>query len=330
MRGLPGGVIAESLDTTPVSLRLRAATSAIPNAAVPEPLEPITDAEAATTTAGDPRIMSLERIAAGRRHDPATEWSVGTPLASARNAHATNSVSSLADALESDANWLEGDLSLVDDELRMSHPGDDPADSLAFDDWLRVVAASGRGVKLDLKSSSHARIDEVLDQLRGSGIESGLLMVNVGEVADADLVAIRSALPDAWISLNPLAPSGGYDDEAIDTVLERARLVGGPISFALRWDAAEQHVIDRLAGAGSVSIWSNPWYGSPDDVESETRYLRVRGVDGMVDITDRSSTLQDAASSVRAGVQHVFGHDPYALGDSMRRAVSDLVGGIFD
>ena len=274
----------------------------------------------------DPRIDGLVRHAVDTSGDPVTDWPPGSPLAGARNAHSTNSIDSLHAALDSDANWLEGDVALVDGELRMAHPGSDPAESLAFDDWIGVVARSGRGVKLDLKSSSHERLASILAAVRESGIDPGKVMVNVGELPDAELVAIRRALPQAWISLNPLAPSGSYTPEAIDAVLARARLVGGPVSFALRWDAADQATVDRLAPSGSVSVWSNPWYGTPDDVTAETEALRARGVDGMVDITEGASRVQHAVRSARAGLQHLFGADPYALGDSLRRSIGDLFG----
>lgn len=283
----------------------------------------------ATNPAVPANVRDLAETAARTRSDT-TDWKPGSSLRGARNAHQTNTRAQLRDALESDANWLEGDVSRVDGRLVMAHPGDEDSAELDLRSWAHVAQASGRGVKLDLKASARDDLDGVLRAIEDAGIDSGRVMVNVGDAPASQLVKIRTALPDAWISLNPEAPSGGYSDAALDDVIDKARTVGGRVSFALRWDAAGERVVERLKPHGAVSIWANPWYGTPSDPVSEMRDLRARGIDGMVDLGDRQSKVQLAASVLRRSAGVVLRRDPYVIANDARSAVTDAINGARD
>uniref|UniRef100_A0A3P8ZNB1 Menorin-like domain-containing protein n=1 Tax=Esox lucius TaxID=8010 RepID=A0A3P8ZNB1_ESOLU len=89
-------------------------------------------------------------------------------------AHAANSKTKITEALQSSAHMIEADILLRGHEPKepiMAHPPENDSD-ISLHDWLKVVQASDKGIKLDFKSlqavaPSMALLDSVRSELRG-------------------------------------------------------------------------------------------------------------------------------------------------------------------
>lgn len=221
-------------------------------------------------------------------------------LSRARNAHRTNTPAELAAALRGPYDFLEGDVFLehrlrwLPGEAVMDH---DPqkADGMTLDEWLAVGAASGRGLKLDIKQA--AAIPEVIRRVKAHGIPAQRLILNVqlpgGGLArlfdpllkltpdDRDFQALRAAFPGATIALTPQAP---YTPEVLAAAVKQARRLGGPVMFPLRAELITPAVVAALAPAGRIAAWNDPKTYAPRDLAAERRRLQGLGVDGMIDL----------------------------------------------
>lgn len=233
----------------------------------------------------------LDRIAKAARTSRA--WREDAPLSEGRNAHHTNTPDEMADALEGDFNWLEGDLRLDDSGTpKMSHDADDEDKGLTLDRWLEVGARSKRGMKVDVKEPE--ALPELLDSLEKSKVHEGRMMINVQtkDVSVGELEEIRRRFPDAWLALNPaFNESESYDESALRETARIADAVGGRIAFPLRWDVASDEAIAILKPHGRISIWTSESQGTPDDTKAEIERLRERGVDGVIDLGPPSPFL---------------------------------------
>ncbi len=247
--------------------------------------------------------------------DQADRWVPGTPLCQTRNAHYTNTPAEIEQGLKSDANWLEGDvarewglrkLPLIGrfQQPIMAH---DPCDvnGLSLDEWLAIGVASGKGLKLDFKSSSG--LAEILDKVQACGLPDERVMFNSDVIAGpgsppikgplvrflqdrgfdlAQLQEIRARFPNAVLSLGCLTgkqpPGIRYGPRELEKLKDFAVRVGGPINFPLRAEFVDDCVVSALKPYGTVSIWNDPetFKPTPEDV------LRFRsmGVDGVIDL----------------------------------------------
>jgi hypothetical protein len=255
---------------------------------------------------------------------PLTDWSDGSSWSRASNAHRTNTPVELDVALRSSHNWLEGDVRVDDTGTRlvMAHErGDIPA-GLAFDDWLRACAASGRGVKVELKEP--AGFELLVAALALGLVPQDRLIVNVtvagprGKVlTDDQLRRLRALVPGATINLSP-TDQQRLGPAVLAELARTADLVGGKVMFPLQWDLVTDEVIRALKPHGRIAIWvAVPW-GTPGDVDEETVALRLRGVDGMVDLPRNVGTGMKLVSLGARALGTLFG----------RQAVVDARAGV--
>lgn len=253
--------------------------------------------------------------------DPAQRhlrWKPGQPLSQAHNAHYTNTPLELQQALQGEFNFFEGDIRLEGEarqmpfldrvrEPLMAHDIGD-IDGLSFREWLQVGAASGRGIKLDIKQA--AALPKVVEEVKrqqipehrlifnfdaafGPGVSKNLKVWAFNVLTDfivdiQDLRALRREFPDATIALGLFtkasAPGTRYTDEQLDRLTELAGQVGGPITFPMRAEFLEAAAVRKLKPHGSVSVWNDPSSFRPDDLDQARRHFRAMGVDGMIDL----------------------------------------------
>lgn len=248
-----------------------------------------------------------DALAAGR-------WDADRPLSQAVNAHRTNTVEEMREALLSDHdyNWFEGDVRWEinhSDRLEMRHDGGhEGGDNLTLKEWLTIGRDSGRGMKLDFKDGDG--VPQAIEEIKAVGIPPEKLMINLGDSASAEYgELIRKELPGAILAINPADElgdqknEGPYESWQIDRMVELAEEFGPPVTFPVRFDRLTPETVERLEEVGSVSIWNSPAKGGVDDVEAETAKLREQGVTGMIDLRESMSNLEKLESVAERGVQ---------------------------
>ncbi|NTX04653.1 FAM151A/B family protein [Myxococcus sp. CA040A] len=256
----------------------------------PKPPPPPPPPPPKTKSAGEPtgysQVDSFQAPRGARTVErasaPGNTWSGDRPLSEARNAHRTNTKEEFQSALQSDANWFEGDVrkELNHDSLEMRHDTThESGDNLSLHEWLSMGKESGRGLKLDIKEGEH--MGAVLDEIERVGVPQERLMLNLG-FGDVKTWGdeIRTRFPNAILAINP--PPGDGTVRAADArqmVDEARRAGGGPTTFVVHHDALSDEAIEVFKTAGTVSVWGNA--EDPTKVAAE---MRARGVDGMVDI----------------------------------------------
>lgn len=253
-----------------------------------------------------------ELVTLARAH-PERAWPAGRDIALARNAHRTNTVAEMTAALTGDYDWLECDVRLegpLRDHLPI--PGarrpitahdSFQTNGMLFEDWVAIAKASGKGLKLDFKSS--AAIDQCIAILQEAGVDESKLIMNIGVPAppadaaakpgdlryrpltDGRLTAIRGAFPGCTINLSPGAaatPDGSYSAAQVDQLIRYARAAGRPVMFPLRAECVTREIVQALKPFGKVAIWNSPSTYNPADVVAAIAKFREWGVDGMIDI----------------------------------------------
>jgi hypothetical protein len=252
------------------------------------------------------RDTGAQERALGARPD--REWWGGRPLSEARNAHRTNTREQFEDALQSGANWFEGDIrkEINSDRLEMRHDvAHESGDNLTLEEWLTMGRDSGRGLKLDVKEPGH--VPEILDTVERVGVPHERLMFNLGYGAfERWGKEIRERFPDALLALNPPG-EGAVDRQDAEALVEQARRLGGPVTFVVRHDLLTDEAIRTLQGHGTISVWG----GGVDDLKAATEALRARGVNGMIDLsTEGGPSLGDrvdaAKNWVKTGLDKIF------------------------
>ncbi|HNX75405.1 MAG TPA: DUF2181 domain-containing protein [Candidatus Rifleibacterium sp.] len=246
--------------------------------------------------------QQLEKIAA-ENADHA--WPLDGDIANVVNAHYTNTFDELKKALESDCNWFECDVRpegplrryapFLDGKPRPVTAHDSyQTNGMLFDDWVRIVAASGRGIKVDLKDNS--ALDGVLATLKKYQVDERRIILNInvsqpgngpkaGE--DARLKKIRKEFPGCRIKLSPGGGSskdGKYTDAAVARLIEYAKAAGKPVMYALRAEWVTPEIVKKLEPYGNVSIWNSPSTFDPTDVKKEVDRFRSWGATGMIDL----------------------------------------------
>lgn len=249
------------------------------------------------------RVEQLAKLAHERRN---FGWHRDDDISGVVNAHYTNTYSELKKALESDCNWFECDVRL-EGPLRSVIPvfGGEPrpvtahdpfqTNGMLFDDWVSVVAKSGRGIKVDLKTDN--ALEGTLATLKKHGIDDKKLIMNInvtapgknGPVASEDerLKKIRKDFPNCFIKLSPGSGSskdGKYADEAVDRLIEYSKACGEPVLYALRAEWVTPEIVKKLEPHGKVSIWNTTWSFNPKNIKAEVEKFRSWGVSGIVDL----------------------------------------------
>ncbi len=225
----------------------------------------------------------LDELLKAATSNPTGRWNPGTDIASARNKHTTNRYDELHEGLAGPWDWLEVDVRMLQGEPVASHDEPDHR-SLWMSDWIRVGAASERGLKLDFKERD--AIWPTLDLVERNGVDQSRLIINVpagdGGVPPGELQTIRSKFPESIINLSPNATL--YSPGVIDAMVGLAKQVGGPIMFPLNAMFVTPRVVEGFKRGGRVAIWNNPTVWRPRDVAKTTARLRSWGVDGMIDL----------------------------------------------
>ncbi|MBU1109346.1 MAG: DUF2181 domain-containing protein [Candidatus Riflebacteria bacterium] len=253
-------------------------------------------------TMSDKNRKKLEEIA---KKNKDRGWPLDGDIANVVNAHYTNTYAELKKALESDCNFFECDIRLegplreyvpfIDGEARAVTAHDSfQTNGMLFDDWVRIVAQSGRGIKVDLKSN--AALDSVLATLKKYKIDERRLILNInvsqpgnGPKAGEDkrIASIRKAFPNCRIKLSPGGDNtkdGKYTSETADRLIEYAKAAGKPIMYALRAECVTPETVKKLEPYGKVSIWNSTSTFDPKDVAKEVERFRSWGVSGMIDL----------------------------------------------
>lgn len=235
-----------------------------------------------------PRALEADQLAAlvglGARNRDG-RWVIGTDLADARNMHATNRASELRAALAGDFDWLEVDVRRIDGQLLASHDRIPARDALRMQDWVRIGAATERGLKLDFKD--RAAIAPTLDLVAAAGVAHERLVINVpvrGEQALtlAQLRRIRRRFPRATINLS--LGSGAYSAAVIARAVALGRALGGDVAFPLDLARVDERVVRAFGSGGAIAIWNDPRRTPVRDIDAARTRLRAWGVDGTIDL----------------------------------------------
>lgn len=232
--------------------------------------------------------LSIDQLLDLGRSNAAGIWPLGRELSRARNHHLTNRASELRDALTGTCDWYEVDVRRIRGELVASHDPTPALDALRMRDWIRIVAAARRGIKLDFKERD--AIAPTLDLVRAAGVPDERLIINVrvldprrGGLDAAHLRRIRARFPRATVNLS--LGDGNLTPARLRAAAELAHAVGGPIAFPLELSRITRDVVAILrASGGSVAAWNDPRRSPVDDRARTRRELRALGVDGMLDL----------------------------------------------
>lgn len=248
------------------------------------------------------RLAALEKLAL---ENSARGWTAGADLANVVNAHYTNTAAELKKALSGSYNWFECDVRL-EGPLRSLIPviGGEPrpvtahdpfqTNGLLFDDWVKIVSRSGRGIKVDLKTDD--ALDGVLATLKKHNVVDEKLILNINVTApgkgpdarqDERLQKIRREFPGCYIKLSPGSGSskgGSYTTEAVDRLIKYAGASGEPVLFALRAEWVTPEIVKKLEAHGKVSIWNTTWSHNPRNIKQEVEKFRSWGVSGIIDL----------------------------------------------
>jgi hypothetical protein len=244
-------------------------------------------------------------------------WALGSDIAFARNKHRTDSYQELRDGLTGAYDWLEGDVRLVDGVAVLAHDADETPD-MTLREWLEIGVASQRGLKLDVKEERAVApaVEAVLD----AGIHHERILMNVyvlGTHPDSVRVIeqVREALPGALINLSP--GHTAYTRSVIDSLLEVARRIGGPVMFPLQDPLVSPRIVNRLQSQGGrVAVWNDPRTLNRGSIPRRTRQLREWGVRGMVDLRgnawsfERLMPLVVGARTLKAAGLELLGVTP--------------------
>ncbi len=144
--------------------------------------------------------------------------------------HGANSSQALLGALsDPNVHFIEGDISVVDEEIIMAHPPVTESD-LGFENWLDLTIDAGKGAKLDFKSPE--AVTHCLNYAAQHALGKIPLCVNADVLAgpgggkpvfkpDQFTGLCNRILPQAFLSLGWTVEEGesGYTKEMIDEML---------------------------------------------------------------------------------------------------------------
>ncbi len=245
---------------------------------------------------------------------PELAWPAGGDMKDARNAHRTNTVEEMTEALEGNYNWLECDvrlegplrdkISIGGNRRPITAHDSFQTNGMLFEDWVKIGKASGRGLKVEIKTGG--ALDQVLEILKKEGISQDKLILNIGipdpgpakgdsdsdlaskPVDDERLKKIRKDFPRAIINLSPGAnettPEGYYTSRQVEQMIRYSKAAGKPVMFPLKAEMVSPEIVKALKPYGKIAIWNDPSTFNPADPEAEIARFRSWGVDGMIDI----------------------------------------------
>ncbi len=236
-------------------------------------------------------LTNLAADAAANDRDRTT-----VPYNEQRNAHHSNTVGEMREALEGDYDWLEGDVRR--DPPVMGHDMFS-SDGLPFEDWLQIGGASGRGLKIDIKE--RGSIDGIIEAIEASDVPQHQLMFNLDAITGPggsgtnatpdDVRRLREAFPDAHIAIGAKTgatePGTTYTEAQVSEMIALAEDVGGSVFFPLRAELVTPQIVERLEAHGNVSIWNSPSsypLDGPDAIAAEAERFREMGVEGIIDL----------------------------------------------
>lgn len=218
---------------------------------------------------------------------PENQWPLDRDMSLARNKHRSNTVAELRAGLVGPYDWFESDIRIRAGVPVTSHDVQVSRDAMRVDDWLKVGAASGRGLKFDFKEP--AAILPVVGMLREAQVPDERIILNVGFLGDAaggtslsTLKALRTLFPKATLNLSPRVSA--YTPPAIDALVAAGQAVGGPVMFPLNAALVTPEVVAGLKPGGRVAIWNDPSTFDPPDLAAAAARFRSWGVDGMIDL----------------------------------------------
>jgi hypothetical protein len=235
-------------------------------------------------TPAQPSLEALRRLA---RATPDKTWRPADGLATARNAHFTNTPDQLSEALRGDFSSLEADVRMRDGKAVLAHqPWSN--DGMLLSDWLTVTGASGRLLKLDIKDVS--ALDAAIRLVQEAKIPAERVMFNVyyaqgprsGDLSWEQLKSIRQRMPESWISMDiPLfAP-----DIVVNRVIKAAERLGTDrLAASVEAQYVNETLVKRLTPHFTVNAWNEPKRYLPKSIDIATRRLRALGVNGMIDL----------------------------------------------
>ncbi len=254
------------------------------------------------------RTNTTSSLKRPKGRDPNTWW-WNRPLSEAKTAARTNTRQQMSQALQSNANWLEGEVrrELNGGRLQMRHStGPEPGESLSLDEWLALGRAAGRGLKLDVKEPQ--AIDQAVRQVKAAGVPSERLMWSVGDAAMSTWGAkLRQQFPRAILAIYPSGEKRLNSADVARLISLAKRGAGGPIAFVIHADRLTDESIEALKAFGKVCVWSQAGRFPKEDLLEVADEFRDRGVDGSIE-------LQRNAPLVVSGVR-----DAYTSGGALRR-----------
>jgi hypothetical protein len=233
----------------------------------------------------DSQLVSMLRLAKSR---PALEWKPERGIALARNAHRTNTLTELTQALAGEYDFMECDVRLDSYGQPITAHDAGAREVISVDEWLAVGMASGKGLKLDFKEAG--AVLPTLEMCKRHGVPASKLIINVtvyGEpeanITTQQLKRIRELYPDAVVNLSVNTQT--ITPDVLARLKQWSRAAGGPVMFPMRWDLVDEELIRQLKPFGKVAVWNNPQFAAPKNAMDETVRLRKMGVDGMIDIS---------------------------------------------
>ncbi len=247
---------------------------------------------------------------------PDLAWPADRDIGAARNAHRSTTRDELREALTGNYDYIEADLRLEGPGRKFLHIGGErrpvvahdsyQTNGILFEDWVPIVKASGRGIKVDFKDNG--ALDGVIAILKKNEIPDYRLNMNIGvgnppvaspgaaiESAllqppnDKRIAQIRAAFPKCIINLSPGKPMDGkrYTERQIAQLARYAKEAGQPVMFPMRSDYVTPELVAQLKPYGKVAVWNDPSVDSPKDIAAATARFRAMGVDGTIDLRQK-------------------------------------------
>ncbi|WP_141648677.1 DUF2181 domain-containing protein, partial [Myxococcus llanfairpwllgwyngyllgogerychwyrndrobwllllantysiliogogogochensis] len=217
-------------------------------------------------------------------------WVPGTPLALAKNAHATNLRDDFNHAKNGDYNWFEGDIRMElnrEGKIEMRHGGNETGDNLTLMEWLNKGKEQGVGLKLDVKDDRVFN-NRFLEDVRAAGVPNERLMFNYGfDVMSKHGKATRDMFPGATLAINP--PGEGSMDEKIAQMTAAVECGGltRPVTFVFEYGQhpTKPAQIEALEKLGPISIWRGNTFDGQSKKKAEDE-LRALNITGMIDLKE--------------------------------------------
>lgn len=253
---------------------------------------------------------------------PGVVYDPSAPLSALTNAHRTNTVEEMTRALEAPSTQLEGDVRFQlnpPHALECRHDPGPGRGNLLLADWLDIAKASGRRIKLDIKT--HTRMPEIIALVHARNLPPGQLNFNLGdELTEAWAQKLRAGFPGALLSLN--CPS-----TALESILPRplteaqlawcerwARQLAAPVSLVAEVEQLTPALLARLEKTAPVSVYNEASVGHTPDPVARGRTLRAEGCTGIIDLTRTQNALGKAIAYTEFGLS-LFEASLYSLRD---------------